>query len=82
VTPRTSAEQLETSASKASASPTRRSEWWPTSTLETAKLTMISGGPPAAKRALGRLQKTLAAHAAGDGVWFDARAWIVKARSE
>jgi SAM-dependent methyltransferase len=36
--------------------------------------------PPSAERALGRLQKTLAAHAAGDGVWFDAQARIVKAR--
>jgi SAM-dependent methyltransferase len=36
--------------------------------------------PPAAERALGRLEKTLAAHAAGDGVWFDAQARIVKAR--
>jgi SAM-dependent methyltransferase len=37
-------------------------------------------GPPKAERALARLQKALAAHAAGDGVWFDARAWIVTAR--
>jgi len=33
-----------------------------------------------AERALGRLRGTLAAHADRDGVWFDSRAWIVKAR--
>jgi len=33
-----------------------------------------------AARALGRLRATLAAHESGDGVWFDSRAWIVKAR--
>jgi SAM-dependent methyltransferase len=32
------------------------------------------------ERALGRLRATLAAHMAGDGVWFDSRAWIVSAR--
>ena|SRR5436309_8976295 len=32
------------------------------------------------ERALGRLRKKLAAHAIRDGVWFDSRAWIVKAR--
>jgi SAM-dependent methyltransferase len=36
--------------------------------------------PVAAERALGRLRETLAAHASGDGVWFDSRAWIVTAR--
>ena len=36
----------------------------------------------AAERARQRLQETLAAHAAADGVWFDARAWIVTARRE
>jgi hypothetical protein len=40
---------------------------------------LVRLGPPSAERALGRLQKTLVAHAAADGVWFDARAWIVKA---
>ena len=33
-----------------------------------------------AERAIGRLRETLAAHASTDGVWFDSRAWIVKAR--
>jgi SAM-dependent methyltransferase len=37
-------------------------------------------GSASAERALGRLQETLAAHASTDGVWFDSRAWIVKAR--
>ena len=37
-------------------------------------------GTASAERALGRLRATLAAHAAGDGVWFDSRAWIVEAR--
>jgi hypothetical protein len=32
------------------------------------------------ERALGRLREKLAAHASRDGVWFDSRAWIVKAR--
>jgi ubiquinone/menaquinone biosynthesis C-methylase UbiE len=36
--------------------------------------------PDAAARALGRLREMLAAHLTGDGVWFDARAWIVSAR--
>ena len=30
--------------------------------------------------ALEGLRETLVAHARGDGVWFDSRAWIVKAR--
>jgi hypothetical protein len=29
---------------------------------------------------LGRLREKLAAHASRDGVWFDSRVWIVKAR--
>jgi SAM-dependent methyltransferase len=37
-------------------------------------------GTASAERALGRLRGTLAAHARRDGVWFDSRAWIVKAR--
>jgi SAM-dependent methyltransferase len=36
--------------------------------------------PVAAERALERLRKMLAAHASGDGIWFDSRAWIVMAR--
>jgi SAM-dependent methyltransferase len=36
--------------------------------------------PAAAERALERLRQTLAAHARTDGVSFDSRAWIVKAR--
>jgi hypothetical protein len=36
--------------------------------------------PVAAERALKRLCETLAAHASGDGIWFDSRAWIVTAR--
>jgi SAM-dependent methyltransferase len=35
--------------------------------------------PVAAERALERLRETLAAHASGDGIWFDSRAWIVTA---
>jgi ubiquinone/menaquinone biosynthesis C-methylase UbiE len=35
--------------------------------------------PAAAELALGRLRETLAAHAGGDGIWFDSRAWIVTA---
>jgi len=31
-------------------------------------------------RARARLRETLAAHASGDGIWFDSRAWIVTAR--
>jgi hypothetical protein len=34
----------------------------------------------AAERALERLRETLAAHASGDGIWLDSRAWIVTAR--
>jgi SAM-dependent methyltransferase len=37
-------------------------------------------GTASAERALGRLRGTLAARARRDGVWFDSRAWIVKAR--
>ena len=37
-------------------------------------------GTASAERALGRLRTTLAAHAGRDGIWFDSRAWIVKAR--
>jgi ubiquinone/menaquinone biosynthesis C-methylase UbiE len=36
--------------------------------------------PAGAERALERLRETLAAHAGGDGIWFDSRAWIVTAR--
>ena len=36
--------------------------------------------PAATARALGRLREMLAAHASGNGVWFDSRAWIVTAR--
>ena len=35
---------------------------------------------PASERALQRLRETLAAHDRGQGVWFDACAWIVTAR--
>jgi SAM-dependent methyltransferase len=35
--------------------------------------------PVGEERALGRLRETLAAHASGDGIWFDSRAWIVTA---
>jgi SAM-dependent methyltransferase len=35
--------------------------------------------PVPAERALERLRETLAAHASGDGIWFDSRAWIVTA---
>jgi hypothetical protein len=37
-------------------------------------------GPVSAERAVGRLREMLSAHASRDGVWFDSRAWIVKAR--
>src|SRR5918996_607347 len=37
-------------------------------------------GTASAERALGRLRETLATHASADGVWFDSRAWIVRAR--
>lgn len=37
--------------------------------------------PPAAARALGRLEEMLAARMTGDGVWFGSRAWIVTART-
>ena len=37
-------------------------------------------GTASAERALGRLREALAAHASRDGVWFDSRAWIVRAR--
>jgi SAM-dependent methyltransferase len=36
--------------------------------------------PAGAEHALQRLRQTLAAHAGGDGIWFDSRAWIVTAR--
>jgi len=36
--------------------------------------------PPSASSIRERLTRTLAAHAGDDGVWFDARAWIVSAR--
>jgi SAM-dependent methyltransferase len=36
--------------------------------------------PAAAADAAGRLREALAAHLSGDGVWFNARAWIVTAR--
>jgi SAM-dependent methyltransferase len=36
--------------------------------------------PAGEERALERLRETLAAHAGGDGIWFDSRAWIVTAR--
>jgi SAM-dependent methyltransferase len=36
--------------------------------------------PAGAERALERLRETLAAHANADGIWFDARAWIITAR--
>lgn len=36
--------------------------------------------PPAAEAALGRLRQELTAHRRDDGVWFDARSWIVSAR--
>ena len=36
--------------------------------------------PAGAERALERMRETLAAHAGGDGIWFDSRAWIVTAR--
>jgi SAM-dependent methyltransferase len=36
--------------------------------------------PAGAARAIERLRETLAAHLAGDGVWFDSSAWLVTAR--
>jgi SAM-dependent methyltransferase len=42
---------------------------------------LARSGPASAERALARLRDTLATHAGEDGVWFDARAWIVTARS-
>jgi hypothetical protein len=36
--------------------------------------------PASREVALERLRETLVAHAGEDGVWFDSRAWIVKAR--
>ncbi|MEV4510971.1 class I SAM-dependent methyltransferase [Dactylosporangium sp. NPDC049525] len=36
--------------------------------------------PAAAERALARLRDVLAARVSGEGVWFDARAWMVTAR--
>jgi SAM-dependent methyltransferase len=36
--------------------------------------------PTAAERALERLRQALAAHASGEGIWLDSRAWIVAAR--
>jgi SAM-dependent methyltransferase len=38
--------------------------------------------PDAAARAAGRLRAMLAEHLAGDGIWFDSRAWIVTARRD
>jgi hypothetical protein len=35
--------------------------------------------PAAAERALGRLRGLMAEHLRADGVWFDSRAWIVRA---
>jgi SAM-dependent methyltransferase len=43
---------------------------------------LASLGPVAADRALARLRDTVASHAGNDGVWFDSRAWIVKARRD
>lgn len=37
-------------------------------------------GPKSRERALERLRKVLAAHHSGEGVWFNARAWIITAR--
>ena len=36
--------------------------------------------PPGSELALERLREMLAEHARGDGIWFDSRAWIVRAR--
>lgn len=36
--------------------------------------------PASTARTREHLLQTLAAHAGGDGVWFDSRAWIVTAR--
>jgi SAM-dependent methyltransferase len=36
--------------------------------------------PRSTERTRERLRQTMAAHAGGDGVWFDARAWLVSAR--
>jgi SAM-dependent methyltransferase len=36
--------------------------------------------PAGTERALARLREMLAAHAGGDGIWLDSRAWIVTAR--
>ena len=41
---------------------------------------MRSLDPYSAEEALQRLRETLGAHARSDGIWFDARAWIVSAR--
>lgn len=47
-------------------------------TMTTDRLAAMS--PAAAERARARLRDLLAAHQTVDGVWFDARAWIVTAR--
>jgi SAM-dependent methyltransferase len=47
-----------------------------TSTREAVELM----DPTDSERALQQLRETLARHASEDGVWFDARAWIVEAR--
>lgn len=42
--------------------------------------TMARLSPPEAEQATGRLRDMLASHQRADGVWFDARAWLVTAR--
>ena len=46
--------------------------------MTTDRLAALS--PAAAERARARLRDLLVAHQTADGVWFDARAWIVTAR--
>jgi SAM-dependent methyltransferase len=48
--------------------------------LQSARALLAGLDAATTERALERLRATLAAHAAGDGVWFDSRAWIVSAR--
>jgi SAM-dependent methyltransferase len=53
-------------------------EWVRGFTCTTEVLARLGAG--SAEWALERLRETFAAHAIRDGVWFDSRAWIVKAR--
>lgn len=48
--------------------------------LAVARDPLASQDAAAAERALERLDATLGAHDTGNGVWFDARAWLISAR--